>query len=144
MAISTEVFRKIMGLFATGVTVITARTRAGQPWGFTVNSFTSVSLEPPLVLFCVGKGSDSFPVVEQAEYFAVNYLAEAQEEISRRFALRGADRFAGLRYREGAHRTPLLEGCLGFVECRKVAAHVAGDHTIILSTHILPEVSQTC
>ena len=142
MAISSEVFRKIMGLFATGVTVVTARTGSGQPWGFTVNSFTSVSLAPPLILFCVGNGSDSSPVVERAEYFGVNYLSEAQEEISRRFAARGVDRFAGLRYGEGAHGSPLLEGCLGFVECRKVTAHAAGDHTIILCEVLDGEVGE--
>jgi len=133
MAISSDAFRKAMGSFATGVTVITTRNAAGKPWGFTVNSFTSVSLNPPLILFCVGNGGESFTNVDEAEFFAVNYLAEDQEGISRQFAAQGmADRFEGVGYREGPHGTPLIEGSLGAIQCRKVAAHGAGDHVIVV------------
>ena len=137
MAISADAFRKAMGSFATGVTVITTRVitpdGAGKPWGFTVNSFTSVSLDPPLILFCVGNGGESFANVDNSEFFAVNYLAEDQEPISRQFAARGVpDRFAGVAHREGLHGTPLIDGSLGAVQCRKVASHVAGDHVIVV------------
>jgi flavin reductase (DIM6/NTAB) family NADH-FMN oxidoreductase RutF len=133
MAISSDSFRKAMGSFATGVTVITTRNAAGKPWGFTVNSFASVSLNPPLVLFCVGNGGESFANVDQAEFFAVNYLTEDQEWISRQFAARGiTDRFEGVAYREGLHGTPLIEGSLGAIQCRKVASHGAGDHVIVV------------
>ena len=133
MAINSDVFRKAMGSFATGVTVITTRTVVGKPWGFTVNSFTSVSLNPPLVLFCVGNGGESFANVDGSEFFAINYLAEHQEGVSRQFAARGVtDRFAGIPYREGLNGTPLIEGSLGMVLCRKVASHGAGDHVIVV------------
>jgi 3-hydroxy-9,10-secoandrosta-1,3,5(10)-triene-9,17-dione monooxygenase reductase component len=132
MAVSSDTFRRAMGLFATGVGIITARKRDGAPWGFTANAFTSVSLEPPLVLFCVGSGRDSFTIVSEAEHFAVNFLSEEQEELSRRFASRMPDRFEGVVHAEGTTGTPLLEGTLGFVECRKVAEYAAGDHTIVV------------
>ena len=133
MTITSDAFRKAMGSFATGVTVITTRSVVGKPWGFTVNSFTSVSLNPPLVLFCVGNGGESFANVDSSDFFAVNYLAEDQEAISRQFAARGVtDRFAGVAYREGLHGTPLIEGTLGSVECRKVASHLAGDHVVVV------------
>ncbi|MBI4463365.1 MAG: flavin reductase family protein [Acidobacteria bacterium] len=125
-------FRRVLGHFATGVTVVTMRQRSGQYWGFTANSFTSVSLSPPLILVCVDNSSESFQAMSEAEYFAVNFLSEDQQEISRRFALKSGDRFANLSFREGTHGCPLLAGCLGFVECRKVAAHLYGDHTLIL------------
>ncbi|MBI4463120.1 MAG: flavin reductase family protein [Acidobacteria bacterium] len=132
MSLAKEKFRKVLGHFATGVTVVTTRQRSGAPWGFTVNSFTSVSLTPPLILICVDHGSDSFRALKEAEHFAVNFLAADQEEISRRFAAKSADRFRDLAYSEGGHGSPLLAGCVGFVECRKVASHAHGDHTIIL------------
>ena len=132
MAISSDEFRKVMGLFATGVTIVTVRQGSGAPWGFTANAFTSVSLEPPLVLFCVGHSGDSFPIVAAAEYFAVNFLSDVQAELSRRFASKQPGRFEGVEYRDGAYGAPLLADCLGYVECRKTASHAAGDHTIIL------------
>ena len=133
MAVLGDAFRKAMGLFATGVTVVTVRQRSGAPWGFTANAFTSVSLNPPLILFCVVNGGESFANVDDAEYFAVNFLAEEQEDLSRRFASRQPDRFQDVPYAEGLTGAPLLVGCLGFVECRKVAQHAAGDHTIVLA-----------
>ena len=132
MRISQEQFRKVLGYFATGVTVITTRQPSGKPWGFTVNSFTSVSLSPPLVLVCVDHGTESFEVMSKAEVFAVNILAEDQAELSRRFASKRADRFANVAWSEGAHGSPLLAGCLGHLECRKTASHIHGDHTIVI------------
>ncbi|MBI1954986.1 MAG: flavin reductase family protein [Acidobacteria bacterium] len=132
MSVSKEKFRKVLGHFATGVTVVTTRQRSGAPWGFTVNSFTAVSLSPPLILLCVDHGSESFRVMAEAEHFAVNFLAEDQEEIARRFATKSADRFRNLAYSEGGYGSPLLAGCLGFVECLKITSHPYGDHTIII------------
>ena len=132
MVISQKEFRRVLGHFATGVTVVTMRKRSGKYWGFTVNSFTSVSLDPPLVLVCVDQASESSQAMSEAEYFAVNFLSEDQQEISRRFALKSADRFADLSFREGKHGSPLLEGCLGFAECRKVATHAHGDHRVVI------------
>jgi flavin reductase (DIM6/NTAB) family NADH-FMN oxidoreductase RutF len=133
MAVSNDEFRKAMSLFATGVTIITTRQASGAPWGFTANAFSSVSLNPPLVLFCVGNGGDSFAAVNSAEYFAVNFLSDGQENLSRRFAARLPERFEGVRFTEGSGGAPLLEGCLGWVQCRKVAVHAAGDHVIVVA-----------
>jgi flavin reductase (DIM6/NTAB) family NADH-FMN oxidoreductase RutF len=130
-----------MGLFATGVTVVTLRRPSGHLWGFTVNAFTSVSLSPALVLFCVDHGIESFAVVQESEYFAVNLLSENQEEISRRFATKMGDRFEGIAYREGAHSLPLLEGCLGSLQCRALARHSYGDHTIVIGEVFQAEAS---
>jgi 3-hydroxy-9,10-secoandrosta-1,3,5(10)-triene-9,17-dione monooxygenase reductase component len=132
MLVPPDLFRKVLSHFATGVTVVTARQVSGKPWGFTVNSFTSVSLTPPLVLFCVDHAAESLATMSQAEYFAVNFLAASQEAISRRFASRSPDRFEGVDYREGPRGSPLLAGSLGFIECRKVDSRLYGDHTVIV------------
>jgi flavin reductase (DIM6/NTAB) family NADH-FMN oxidoreductase RutF len=132
MVLSSDQLRKVLGHFATGVTVVTTRLASGEPRGFTVNAFTSVSLSPPLILVCVGHGGESFQVMNEAEYFAVNFLAEDQEELSRIFASRTQDRFEGVPHESSANGAPLLEGCLGYVECRKTASHAHGDHTILI------------
>ena len=139
MALSPEQLRKVLGHFATGVTVVTTRLASGQPWGFTVNAFTSVSLSPPLVLVCVGHGTESFQVMSQAEYFAVNFLAEDQEELSRVFASRSRGRFEGIPHSEGPHGAPLLDGCLGHVECRTIASHAHGDHAVLIGEVVTAE-----
>ncbi len=132
MPLSSEQLRRILGQFATGVTVVTTRLASGEPWGFTVNAFTSVSLTPPLILVCVGHGTESFQAMSQAQYFAVNFLAEDQEELSRVFASRTWDRFEHIPHRESSNGAPLLQDCLGFIECRKAASHECGDHTIVI------------
>jgi flavin reductase (DIM6/NTAB) family NADH-FMN oxidoreductase RutF len=133
MPVTNEQFRKVLGHFATGVTVVTTRLHpADEPWGFTVNAFTSVSLEPPLVLVCVGHNSQSSKAMEEAKHFAVNFLTAEQESVSRLFASRAADRFANLAHSKGPHGSPLLDGCLGFVECKKLATHHHGDHAIVI------------
>jgi 3-hydroxy-9,10-secoandrosta-1,3,5(10)-triene-9,17-dione monooxygenase reductase component len=141
MPISQDLFRKVMGHFATGVTVVTVRQADGNPWGLTVNSFTSVSLTPPLVLFCVSHAAGSYAAFRDAEYFAVNLLTDGQEALSRRFASRSPDRFEGVESRQGAHGAPLLAGCLGFLECRRVAAHEHGDHTVIVGEVLAAEAT---
>ena len=141
MPFSSDEFRKILGHFATGVTVVTARLDSGKPWGFTVNAFTSVSLTPPLILVCVGNAGGSFEIMSKVERFAVNFLAEDQEQVSRVFASRVEDRFEGVPYEPGANGAPLIEGCLGYIECRKTASHVAGDHTILIGEVTAGEAS---
>ena len=132
MPITKDLFRKVLGHFATGVTVVTTRHPSGKPWGFTVNSFTSVSLEPPLVLFCVDHSGESAKAVSHSDHFVVNFLCEAQEHVSRRFASRLDDRFEGMAHTENEHGSPLLHKCLGYLECRKIATHTHGDHDIVI------------
>jgi flavin reductase (DIM6/NTAB) family NADH-FMN oxidoreductase RutF len=119
-----------MGHFATGVAVITTRDVDGKPYGLTANAVCSVSLEPPLVLVCIAKQAESHAAFARSGVFAVNILGHGHEELSRRFAVSGGDKFRDLPHRSGAGGVPLLEGALGAVECRVVAAHDAGDHTI--------------
>jgi 3-hydroxy-9,10-secoandrosta-1,3,5(10)-triene-9,17-dione monooxygenase reductase component len=125
-------FRRACARFATGVTVSTALGADGTPHGFTANSFTSVSLEPPMVLICVDNRANVLRHFEQAGYFGVNVLAADQEAISVRFAERGLDRFVGIDWRAGETGVPLLGGALARLECRTSQQMVAGDHTIIL------------
>ncbi len=132
MPISPDLFRKVLGHFATGVTVVTMRRPTGQPWGFTVNAFSSVSLTPPLILVCVDHRAESFQAMNESSHFAVNFLAQEQEEISSRFASKLPDRFSGVACSDGVHGSPLIAGCLGFIECKKVASHEHGDHSIII------------
>jgi flavin reductase (DIM6/NTAB) family NADH-FMN oxidoreductase RutF len=139
MDLTSEQLRKVLGHFATGVTVVTTRLPSGQPWGFTVNAFTSVSLSPPLILVCVDHRTESFQAMSQAQYFAVNFLAEDQEEIARVFASKMQDRFERTAYTDSPQRNPLLEGCLGYLECRKIASHAHGDHTILIGEILAAE-----
>jgi flavin reductase (DIM6/NTAB) family NADH-FMN oxidoreductase RutF len=125
-------FRRACGRFATGVTVSTALAADGTPHGFTANSFTSVSLEPPLVLICVDNRANVLRHFEQAAHFGVNILAAGQEAISVRFAERGLDRFVGIDWYAGTTGVPLLRGALARLECQTVQKMTAGDHTIIL------------
>ena len=119
-----------MGCFATGVTVITTRDQSGQPYGLTANAVTSLSLEPPLLLICVDRKAETFPHFFDSKIFVLNILAEDQEEVSRRFAKTGGDKFAGVPCRIGHLDTPILEGTLGHVECRIIETLEGGDHVI--------------
>ncbi len=121
-----------MGHFATGVAVITTRDVDGKPYGLTANALCSVSLDPPLFLVCVAKGSESHPAFARAGIFAVNILGRGHEDLSRRFGVSGGDKFDGVSHRAGSTGAPILDGVLGVVECRVVAVHDAGDHTIYL------------
>ena len=124
-------FRTVLGHFCTGITVVTA-VDEGEPVGLTCQSFASVSLDPPLVLFVAARVSNSWPRIRHAGHFCANVLGEAQEELGRRFAVRGADKFAGVGWRPGLTGAPLLAGCLAFVECELEAVHEAGDHDIVV------------
>lgn len=124
-------FRQALGCFPTGVTVVTCMSADG-PIGLTVNSFSALSLEPPLVLWTLKQSSPNRALFETAEWFAVNILAERQQDISVRFASKVADRFAGLRWRPGRRGAPLLEGCAACLECVRVASLEGGDHRIFV------------
>jgi flavin reductase (DIM6/NTAB) family NADH-FMN oxidoreductase RutF/2-polyprenyl-6-methoxyphenol hydroxylase-like FAD-dependent oxidoreductase len=124
--------RQALGQFATGVTVVTARGADGQRVGVTANSFTSLSLEPPLVLWCLARDSTSLPTFRVAEHFTVNVLAAHQHHLSRLFATSGADKFEGVQTREGVHGIPVLEGALANYACRSVRQIEAGDHVIFI------------
>ena len=124
-------FRQVLGRFATGVTVVTGVV-GGDPVGLAVNSFTSVSLEPALVAFCVAKASRTWPRLRATGSFCVNILAEDQEALSRAFAGRPPDRFRGVGWRPGPSGTPILTDVLAWVECAVEAEYDAGDHVIVV------------
>ncbi|MEW8977619.1 MAG: flavin reductase family protein [Symbiobacterium sp.] len=131
-AFDSRTFRDALGQFLTGVTIVTAAAPDGTPVGLTVNSFTSVSLDPPLVLFCIDKRSGSYAALVGAPGYAVHILGSDQAELSQRFATRGADRFAGLTYTRGLYGAPILPGAVALLECRTVQRVDAGDHTILI------------
>lgn len=124
--------RDALGCFATGVTVVTTLDEEGQPVGLTANSFTSVSLDPPLLLVCIAKSAGSLAAMEAAENFAVNVLHIGQQPTSNLFAKSGEDRFAGTPWSRGHNGSPLLSGALANFECRRHALHDGGDHVILI------------
>lgn len=124
--------RDAFGSFMTGVTVVTTRDASGTPVGFTANSFSSVSLDPPLLLVCPGKFLSSYEVFTGCRHFAVNILAEGQQEVSNTFAGYKGDRFAKVAHRNGVHDLPLIEGALAQFCCETHQAIPAGDHTILM------------
>ncbi len=123
-------FREVLGHFATGVTIVSAM-EDGEPVGFTCQSFTSLSLEPPMVAIAPAKSSTSWPRIAKAGAFCVNILAADQEALCRAFAVSGGDKFAGVPWRPGALGTPILEGSLAWVECELESIHDAGDHELV-------------
>jgi flavin reductase (DIM6/NTAB) family NADH-FMN oxidoreductase RutF len=131
-AVSERRFRDALSQFATGVTVVTARGPHGGFVGFTANSFNSVSLDPPLIIWSLARRSRSLAVFEGAERYAVNVLAHDQVELARRFSRPHTDRFAGVTYRAGRGGVPLIEGCAAWIECRHHALHPAGDHMLFI------------
>ncbi|MFU8928220.1 p-hydroxyphenylacetate 3-hydroxylase reductase component [Acinetobacter puyangensis] len=125
-------FRRALGNFATGVTIITAQNESGEKVGVTANSFNSVSLDPPLILWSIDKKSSSFSVFKQASHFAVNILSASQIELSNTFARRNTDKFANTRFQHGAGRVPVLENCSAVFECERHQIVEGGDHWIII------------
>jgi 3-hydroxy-9,10-secoandrosta-1,3,5(10)-triene-9,17-dione monooxygenase reductase component len=124
-------FRTVLGHFATGITLITAMD-GDEPVGMACNSFTSVSLEPQLALFCAAKSSSTWPRIQGAQKWAANILAEDGEQVCRLFAEKGADRFAHIAYTAGRTGAPILEASIAFVDCETIAEHDAGDHLIVV------------
>lgn len=124
--------KSALSSFCTGVAVITARRADGRPAGMAVQSFSSVSLDPPLVCFCPARTSTTWPEIQAAGAFAVNILAADQQDLCRRFAVTGGDKFGGVAWRSGANGAPLLDGALATVECDLEAVLDGGDHAIAL------------
>ena len=132
MPVSKDEFRAALSRFISGVTVVTTLGRDPRPAGITVSAFSSVSLDPPLVLACIDKRASLHDHLTEGRYFAVNILAEDQQGVSRLFASKDEDRFDGARYRWGTSGAPLLDGALAYIECRVVHAYPGGDHTIVV------------
>ena len=133
MSVDQRAFRRALGCFATGVTVVTAiHPESKKPAGVTVSSFCSLSLEPPLVLFCLGDHTASLDAYTQSGHFAVNILSEGQRDLSIRFASRSDRKWSGLSYDTWSCGAPILTGCLAAMECSLVEARAVGDHVIII------------
>ena len=140
MPVDPADFRRALGQFAAGVTVVTTHDAQGRSLGLTVTAFASVSLEPPLVLVCVDHRSEAHVGFRHAGLFGISILAEGQEEVSRRFAVGGAAKFKGLELATGSTGVPLIPGALAHLECRVSGTHVAGDHTIYVGEVLSAEV----
>lgn len=125
-------FRQVLGRFPTGVTVITAAGCEGRPTGFAVGSFFSVSLEPPLVGFCAGKGSSSWPAIRSTGAFCVNVLSHDQEQLCRQFSSKTVDKFEGLDWQAASTGSPRLAGVVAWIDCDIESVHDAGDHEICI------------
>jgi flavin reductase (DIM6/NTAB) family NADH-FMN oxidoreductase RutF len=131
-ALDPRDFRNALGTFATGVTIVTARGRDGEPVGLTVNSFASVSLDPPLVLWSQSLYAQSLPAFQEASHFVVNVLAADQVELSQRFAGEHDNRFLDVEHIVPDHGAPVIAGCAAHFECRNEARYYGGDHIIFL------------
>ena len=125
-------FRQLLGSFATGVAVVTARDPAGEPAGMTASAIASVSLEPPLLLVCIARSSDFHDVLAGAARFGLSVLADDQEALSRGFADEIPDRFAGVGWQPHATGVPLLAGAVAHIVCARRSAVPGGDHTVFL------------
>ena len=131
--------RQCLGKFATGVTVVTCRDARGHPCGITVNSFSSVSLEPPLVLWNIARVSNSLEAFVNADAFAINVLAEQQLDVAAHFARSDHRLFDGVEFEDGIGGAPLLPGTIARFECRRHEVHDAGDHYIVIGEIIRHE-----
>jgi flavin reductase (DIM6/NTAB) family NADH-FMN oxidoreductase RutF len=133
MTIDPDSFRSVLGRFASGVTVVTTRDARGRDVGMTVSAFCSVSLDRPLVQVCIDRQASAFHALKGAEWFGVSILASDQEALSRRFAaVDSAHRFDGIGYSRGESGVVLLLDALAHLECRVVAQHEVGDHTMFI------------
>ena len=142
MAISPDDFKSALGRWATGVTIVTARA-GDRVHGMTVSAFAEVSLDPPLVLVCADKSSNTLPLIEEGRVFAVNVLARDQEALSNKFASKKDEwqRFDGLEYEAGLTGAPLLRGTVANLDCRVVHAHDHGDHVLVVGEVVEVRVS---
>lgn len=130
-AFDTARFRQVLGHYPTGVVVVTAAPD-GVPVGLSIGSFASLSLDPPLVLFCPDRASSTWPRIESTGTFCANVLGSDQEEVSRTFAARGAQRFRGIGWRPSRSGSPIIEGALAWVDCDIERSTAAGDHHIVV------------
>jgi len=131
-AIDPRDFRNALGSYATGVTIITAMGTDGKPYGLTCNSFASVSLNPPLVLWSLGMYSQGLPIFQNASHFAVNVLGTSQQALAARFAKASADKFTGVVWTPGLGKAPLLADSVAYFQCRAANRYYGGDHVIFL------------
>lgn len=131
-AFTAQDFRAALGMFATGVTIVTARSAGGARVGLTANSFNSVSLAPPLVLWSLARRSGTMPAFAQGSHYAINILSATQHALAERFASKAADRFAGVAWREGGSGAPVLEGAAAVFECFNRSRYEEGDHVIFV------------
>lgn len=132
MAIDPDAFRSVLGRFASGVTVLTARDASGSDHGMTVSAFCSASLKPPLVLACVDKSADMYAILSGASHFGISILSEGQESLSRRFAELPEGRFEGIGFSRGEMGVALLDDAIAHLECRLLQRFDAGDHGAFL------------
>ena len=132
MPVDGKEFRRLLGHFAAGVTIITTKSGDDEPYGLTATAFSSVSLEPPLVLVCVDKKSETHPHFGASGVYGVNFLTSEQVNLSNRFAKSGGDKFEGVEWTRGSIGVPLLAGALVHLECRISDTVDAGDHTIFI------------
>jgi flavin reductase (DIM6/NTAB) family NADH-FMN oxidoreductase RutF len=139
--VTADQFRQVMGNFATGITVVTTRDANGKPYGLTVNSFTSVSLNPVLVLVCLDNKLSGLQAFKDAKYFGVSILSEHQEDLSRLFARKDSERPASI-YFDGQLGVPLLRNSIAVMECEIVKIYEGGDHQIFLGEVQAAEVQQ--
>jgi len=133
MSFTSQTLRDTLGLFVTGVTIITTTDRNDEPVGLTANSFNSVSLDPPLVLWSIANNARSLPAFQLAEHFAVHILRDDQASLSNTFARSGADKFDGLKTKSGLGGVPLLPDVAACLECSLFARYPAGDHIIYVA-----------
>lgn len=131
-AIDSQLFRRAMGHFASGVTVVTTLTSENEPRGMTASAFSSVSLDPPLILVCVGRTSSFYEAITAAPFFAVNVLSRNQQDLSTRFASKIENKFEGVETMAGKTGAPLLTGSLAQIECSRYEILPGGDHVIVL------------
>jgi flavin reductase (DIM6/NTAB) family NADH-FMN oxidoreductase RutF len=141
--VSSEDFRRACGRFATGVTIATVLDIRGTPHGLTVSSFTSVSLNPPLILICLGHQVTALDAFRSAQYFGISILAESQREVSERFARKGADRFDSLLWQPGHTGVPLIPGALASIECGVHQRFISGDHDILVGEMVHSHVTES-
>ena len=129
---SMQEFRAALGMFATGVTIVTARTPEGKVIGLTANSFNSVSLDPPLVLWSLAQAAASLPAFRAGSHYAINILAKDQKALAERFASKDLERFEGVAHRAGASGVPLIDGAAAVFECFNRSRYEEGDHVIFV------------
>ena len=130
--VETNSFRQALGSFVTGITIVSTIQANGEPRGFTANSFTSVSLDPPLVLVCIGKAASSFPIFSETKHFAINVLAEHQKETSSLFASKSTEKFSRTNWFAGPAGSPIIRGSAAWFDCFRHQIVDAGDHIILI------------
>ncbi len=134
-------FREVLGHFATGVTIVTA-LEEGEPVGFSCQSFSALSLDPPMVILAPAKSSTSWPRIARAGSFCVNILSEHQEALCRAFSVSGGDKFEGVEWTSGITGAPLITGSLAVVECTLGAIYEGGDHELVTGNVVMMEVGE--